>query len=354
MEVQRADLRMLRFVDDPLPALREGQALLQVESFGLSSNNVTYAATGERLGYWQFFPAQEEGWGRVPVWGFAHVGDSRVGGLEVGTRLFGYLPLATHVVVEPGRLSRRGFVDVTAHRKSLPSPYNAYRFVDTDELHVAGAEDVQAVFFPLFATSFMLDDFLADNDDFGAEQIVVSSASSKTSVGVALCIGRRSAGRPQVVGLTSTTNAPFVRGLRCYDEVATYDAIETLPTRPTVYVDVAGDGQLLGRVHRRFGDQLRHSSAVGLAHWEAPAADSGLPGPRPAFFFAPNQIDKRMADWGPAGYQRRLAEAWRDMVAGVRERFDFPQINGMEGVPAVYLSLADGSASPADAFEVRL
>jgi hypothetical protein len=354
LEVRRDDLRSHRLTTDPLPELTPGQALLRIESFGLSANNVTYGATGEALGYWRFFPASEDGWGRIPVWGFAEVVASEAAGLEPGARVYGYFPFSTHLIVEPGRVGRHGFTDTAEHRRDLPAVYNSYRLVATDPLHDPDAEDVQAVFFPLFATSFMLEDFLADNDDFGAEQIVLSSASSKTSVGVALCAARRDGSRPRLVGLTSPGNAAFVNGLDCYDSVASYDDLEALPAVPTVYLDMAGDGDLRRRVHEHFGDQLRHSSAVGLAHWEAAPPSSGLPGPKPTFFFAPTQIAKRMGEWGPAGYQEQLTAAWRDMVAGVRERFTFAQADGLEAAVGVFDGLVEGTSRPEQAFVVGL
>jgi hypothetical protein len=71
-EVRRDDLHACRFVEGAAHALDPGQALLVVDSFGLTTNNITYAVFGETMSYWSFFPA-EDGWGRVPVWGFANV-----------------------------------------------------------------------------------------------------------------------------------------------------------------------------------------------------------------------------------------------------------------------------------------
>ena len=45
------------------------------------------------MSYWGFFPA-EPGWGRMPVWGFAKVLESRSEALEEGIRVYGYLPPA--------------------------------------------------------------------------------------------------------------------------------------------------------------------------------------------------------------------------------------------------------------------
>ena len=109
--VKRDDLRECRVAESPTPELEPGQALLRVETFGMTSNNVTYAVFGEAMSYWDFFPA-EDGWGRVPIWGFAEVERSEAEGVEPGTRLYGYLPPSSHLVVTPagaerGRVRRR-------------------------------------------------------------------------------------------------------------------------------------------------------------------------------------------------------------------------------------------------------
>ena len=103
--VKRDDFRETRIAESETPDLGPGQALLRVDSFGLTANNVTYAVFGEAMNYWDFFPAAE-GWGRVPMWGFAEVERSEADGVEAGTRLFGYLPPSSHLIVAAGR--RRG------------------------------------------------------------------------------------------------------------------------------------------------------------------------------------------------------------------------------------------------------
>src|SRR6476660_6087266 len=108
--VKRDDLRECRISESDVPELEPGQALLRVDSFGLTANNVTYAVMGETMSYWDFFPASD-GWGRVPMWGFAEVERSEVEGVEVGTRVYGYLPQASHVLVRPASIESNGFVD---------------------------------------------------------------------------------------------------------------------------------------------------------------------------------------------------------------------------------------------------
>ena len=79
---------------------------------------------GEAMSYWEFFPALP-GWGRVPMWGFAEVERSEVEGVEPGTRLYGYLPPSSHLVVAPAA-SMSGVPDGSAHRVALPSAYHRY------------------------------------------------------------------------------------------------------------------------------------------------------------------------------------------------------------------------------------
>lgn len=66
--VRRDDLRTCRVAESATPEPEDGQALLRVERFGLTANNITYAVFGDGMKYWDFFPAQD-GWGRVPMWG---------------------------------------------------------------------------------------------------------------------------------------------------------------------------------------------------------------------------------------------------------------------------------------------
>src|SRR5690242_18261409 len=104
-EVDRSDLHTTRIVDTDGRALRDGEARLRVEHFALTANNITYAVFGDAMQYWQFFPAADDGWGRVPVWGFADVVESSVPEVAVGRRVYGYLPMATELIVTPERVA---------------------------------------------------------------------------------------------------------------------------------------------------------------------------------------------------------------------------------------------------------
>ena len=220
IEVRREDPATTREVPLQARELEPGEALLRVDSFALTANNVTYAALGETMGYWRFFPASEEGWGRVPVWGFADVVASRAEGLAAGERSYGYFPMATHLRVQADASRRSVFDSVAPHRAELPPFYNRYVRTAADPGYDPALEDLQMLMRPLFATSFLIDDALADAGFHGADAVVLSSASSKTAYGTAYLLAER--GAVEVIGLTSPGNADFVRGLGLYDRVVEY------------------------------------------------------------------------------------------------------------------------------------
>ena len=120
--VRKDQLPMTRLRELPDLALKGGQVRVAIAKFALTSNNITYAAFGEAMNYWAFYPSGEDGWGIVPVWGFGDVVQSTHVGVAVGERLYGYFPMAGSVVLEPVRLSPAGFVDGAPHRApSTPS-----------------------------------------------------------------------------------------------------------------------------------------------------------------------------------------------------------------------------------------
>ncbi len=356
--VSRTDLHTTRLRPDPdAPAARtltEGEVRLRVHSYALTANNITYAAFGDKMKYWEFFPSGAEGWGCIPVWGFAEVVESRNAAVATGQRVYGYLPMGHYLVVQAARVNPRGFMDGAAHRRELAAVYNQLLFCATDPAYDPALEGQQAVLRPLFTTSFLIDDFMAEQDFFGADQLLLSSASSKTAYGTAFCLARRSGG-PVVRGLTSAGNLDYTRALGCYGEVLRYEDVLTLdPDRPTVYIDYAGDAQLRRTIHGHFGSSLKYSCSVGGSHWEALGGARDLPGPRPELFFAPAQGKKRAAPppegWGSAGLEERLGEAWTALMQKVNAP-DQPWLvirtgQGAQAVSAAYQQLLAGRSDP--------
>jgi len=342
--VNKTDWKQHRFDEAPVPDLADGQVLFRVDRFAFTANNISYALAGDMLGYWRFFPASD-GWGRLPVMGFADVIESSHADVAVGTRCFGFYPMSRYLVIEPGAVGAGGIVDGAPHREGIAPVYNTYSPTEGDALYQPEHEDELMLMRGLFMTSFLADDFIGDRG-FGEQAVLISSASSKTSIALAHCVSSR--GLARSVGLTSGRNLDFVRKLGCYDEVLTYDEVRSLDAaRPTVYVDMAGSSAVRRAVHEHFGSQLMHSCTIGATHWEEQGGgDEGLPGPKPEFFFAPAQIQKRSAEWGPHELQRRLAAAWSDFRAFSESWLQVQRGSGRAAVERVYDDTLAGRTEP--------
>jgi hypothetical protein len=345
VEVARRDIARTRTVAAPADALEPGQARLRVDSFGLTTNNVTYAVFGDAMRYWDFFPTGDPEWGRVPVWGFAEVVESTTAECEPGERLYGYFPMGSDLTIEPGRGDDRGVSDRAAHRQQMAGAYNRYVRCATDPVYDAGREPQQMLLYPLFFTSFVVDDFFVDHDDFATGSIVLSSASSKTAIGVAFLAHRR--GR-RVIGLTSPSNREFVERLGVYDEVVEYDATAGALSDDAVYVDIAGNADVRLAVHSALDSRLAYSMTVGGTHWDhaTDASAVALPGPSPEFFFAPTQIAKRTADWGRDELDRRMGEAWTAYSGWTDGWLEVGQATGASAVASAWDDLVAGRTDP--------
>jgi len=346
LEVKRDDWSQTRLVSAPLADLAPGQVRFEVDHFALTSNNISYALAGDMIGYWKFFPA-DEGWGRIPVMGFCNVVESEHDQVEVGTRCFGFYPMSTHLVVQADQVSPLGFFDVVPHRAESAPAYRQYSDSRNDALYEPDREAEHMLLRGLFMTSFLVDDFVADNDFFGARSFVIGSASSKTAMALAFLLSQR--GQGQVVGLTSPRNQEFVESLGTYDLVLPYGDLKTLPPDvPTVFVDHAGDGEVVNKLHHHFGDHMKYSCMVGATHWDAGQRDTNLPGAEPTFFFAPGQMQKRAQDWGPGGLQKRLGDGMKRFVASSGKWLTVVRSSGPADVERVYRDMLQGRTKPSE------
>jgi hypothetical protein len=350
--VDRADLHRSEIVEVHAAPLEPGQVRLAVDTFALTANNVTYAAIGDVLQYWSFFPAPD-GWGRVPVWGYADVVETTVDEVPVGTRLHGYLPMSDELVITPGRIGPDELFDVAPHRAPMASAYNRYVRVPAGDERDPAAEARRMLLYPLFATAFLIADVLADGGLLGATTVVLSSASSKTAIGTAFQLRDHDV---EVVGLTSAGNADFVRGLDLYDRVVTYDAIAELGPGPAAFVDIAGNAAVKAAVHRHYGEDLTASMIVGDTHWDddAESAPGALPGPEPSFFFAPTQVTKRNADWGSDGFQSQVDAAWEAFTTWADGWLVIERRAGAEEARSTFAQLVDNRADPSVGFVVSM
>lgn len=351
-EVKRNELGEVRVEDGEVPAIEDGQALLRVESFGLTANNITYGQFGDAMSYWKFFPVDDE-WGRIPVWGFAVVEESHADGLEAGTRVYGYLPPSSHLVVTPGFVGESGFVDETAHRAELPPTYNRYFLTDGDPFWSAETEPIQLLLRPLFFTAFLIGDQLADEGFTARGPVIISSASSKTAIGTAFLLNQREG--VEIIGLTSPRSAEFAEGLGIYDRVVTYDDVDSLGDGPASYVDIAGDASVRRSIHERFADDLLLSMVVGMTHRDGlDGGEGALPGPAPAFFFAPDRVTKRAADWGPAKLEETVAGDWHPFREWMDGWFEPIVSEGFDQIEGAYRDVLEGRVEPSKGHVISL
>jgi hypothetical protein len=349
LEVDRSAVRETRLVTNELAPLQDGQVRLRIDRFAVTANNITYAVFGDMLGYWDFFPTGEAGWGRVPAMGWADVVESGHADIADG-RYYGWFPMSRYIDLAASATSR-GLRDDGAHRSGHASVYRSYADTrldpwypnDIDEDARGEAEDRHALLRGLFGTAFLADEFFADADYFGASAAIVLSASSKTAIGFAQRAAERGIG--QVIGLTSASNADFVRSLGWYDHVFTYDDIASLPPSDAVSIDMAGNAAALAAVHERLGDHLRYSMIVGNSHHDSPLAEITT-GPAPEFFFAPSEVTRREQAWGVEDYQTRLADALATFIDGSHRWLTVQRVAGAATAESTWHEVYDGELPP--------
>lgn len=346
-EVNRADFHETRVTTSTESTNRElqpGQIRLTVERFALTTNNITYAVAGDMLDYWGFFPTGDEPWGRIPAMGLATVAESAHPDIAVGGRYFGFYPMTTDVVIDAAPHGD-AFRDVGPHRAEHAATYTDFRDVTSDVMFRPEQVDEYLLLWGVFMTSFLVDDYLADNSFLGATQTLVTSASSKTSICLAHCLAERDDHR--CIGLTSERNRSFVEHLGPYDEVFTYDEAGQLDAAvDSALVDMAGSGPVRAAIHTHFADALKVSLTVGATHWQDTGVPGSLPGPRPEFFFAPGQSAKRATDWGVDELNARIARSFHRLLDATDRWLTVEHRAGPDGVEDAYRSLLEGRAAP--------
>ncbi|MCH2457757.1 MAG: DUF2855 family protein [Henriciella sp.] len=344
--INRSDYRKTKPVTRPQAPLEDGQVRVAIDKFAITSNNVSYAISGDAIGYWRFFPA-DDGWGKVTVWGFGDVVESRSPDIAVGERLYGFFPMASEAVLTVGRVKDDFFMDASPHRADLAAVYNQYRRLAGEPEAMRKLEDERSLYFPLFITSFVLYDYLTDNDYFGASQVVIGSVSSKTAFGLAQFIHEDESAGQRVIGLTSPGNRAFVESLDCCDDILLYGEEEKIdPGVKTAYVDMSGNRDLTVTLHNHLQENMVESCMVGATHWESAGRASGLPGAEPKFFFAPAQIAKRDKEWGPGVLYGKASEASARLARSASKEIQIERIKGPDQVAAIWRDFLDNKVAP--------
>lgn len=356
-QTNRNDLTKTRIIKTDINHAREnlnqGQILVQVDRFAFTANNVTYGAAGDTIGYWKFFPAREDvrdEWGCLPVWGFATIISSKVDGLDEGERVYGYFPPADFLVMRPIKVTSGRFVDGSIHRAELPAVYNNYVRLDNESGYDQSVDNIRALLNPLHITSFCLCDTLKSKTFYGAEQIIVLSASSKTAIGMAQGL-LDSGASPEILGITSRSNYDFVCSLGCYSHVCCYDELDTLDSvKSSVIIDMSGNRAVLGAIHESLGSRMLNCINVGMTHWDTLANNDPvgveINRDRSNFFFAPAHVQKRIGDWGHDVFNQRAAEF---MIRRMRQSTNWmriTEVNGFDSFVSIYDAIVAGDMNP--------
>ncbi|MFT5314065.1 MAG: hypothetical protein ACI8Z9_002564 [Paraglaciecola sp.] len=330
--------------------LNDQQVILKIDTFGFSANNITYALMGEKMAYWGFFAA-DDGWGKVPVWGFATVVASKHPDVQVGEKVFGYLPMASHLLITAGKTSATHFFDVDEKRKSISPVYDNYVRCATDPGYQADREAWQLNYRPLFMTSFVLDDYVGEQLEGGLENtansaadtrvknVLLSSASSKTAYGAAHLLMKHKAERGanyQVIGLTSASNKAFTESLGCYDRVLTYQEIDAIPVDGLSWLlDFAGNKSFILALQKQLGKHLSKMIFIGATDVKA-QDDKPIGHLDGELFFAPSQVKKRTVEWGSAGFGQKYAQAWQSFSAQIADKVSVADYAGADEIQRVY------------------
>lgn len=330
--------------------LSEGEILVQIDLFSFTSNNITYAVSGNIIRYWEFFPAlgeQTQEWGVIPVWGFADVVESKTESIPVGDRIFGYFPPATHLKMKADRITEKKIIDGSEHRATLPPTYNLYKRVLSESNYDKNFDRDRALFYPLYITSFCLWDSLKENNWHGAKQIVILSASSKTSIGLAYALHQDDSS-PKAVGITSNQNLKAIEKLGFYDSSLTYEQVSNLDNSlPTVVVDMSGNNSVLVNLHQSLKNQMKFTLKVGLTHWKETNPNEGIIRERSKFFFAPSHIEKRIQDWGSSEFDRKTSSFLVAATTQTKKWLNYKELQGLKELKTLYQDVCSGSV-PAD------
>ena len=348
--VHKTDLFQTSILQNNISDLDNGEVLLQIEKFAFTTNNVTYAVAGHTLKYWNFFPA-EEPWGIIPAWGFAKVVATKNDALKVGQRFYGYLPMSSHLKVLPGKISSNGFIDFAAHRKKMAVIYNSYQLADANTNNQL--EDYIPIVKPLFATSFLNYHFLKGEAFFDADQIILTSASSKTALGLAFLLKQNQTDhQKKIIALTSKGNVDFVSNTGFYDQVLTYENYKDLAEDASTVVDFAGNGPLLKKLQTHFFQQLKYISLIGLTDWKK--GIKGLDIPQSKFFFAPSYAQKFVAEFGPDAFMNQLMSVMQQFIYKIKNDITISEIENLEGLSELYAAMLKGDVDPSRGYIVTL
>ena len=351
--VDKSNLFKTTFAESEIGQLEDGEVLFKINKYAFTSNNITYAVIGDKVKYWDFFSAPAP-WGIVPVWGFAEVVASNNTTVEVGEHCYGYFPMSDYLKIKAGKIKVHGYSDISEHRAHLAPIYNHYSRTIADPSYQKEKEDFQPIINPLFATAFLIYYFLKDNNFFGAENIILTSASSKTALGLAFILNKnKKEDGKDIIGLTSTKNLEFVKNCNFYDEVIPYDeALNNLSKKDSVIIDFAGNSRLLCDMYELLGGALKHVALIGLTDWSSDKQFKQIPVAK--FFFAPAHIQNKYKEWGSEKTNLLLGEALNNFINIAEKWIEITNIIDKKSLADLYIEMLKGNVDPSKGYIIKI
>ena len=352
LQIHKRDYTQVRVVETPAWEelhLEDETIIVAIEQFAYTANNITYAVAGDRFGYWQFFPPYGEDtqeWGITPVWGFASIVATKNKALPVGERLYGYFPPAHYLKMLPVKISQTNFIDGVSHRANLPVIYNSYERVKTNNYYNSEDDFARMLFGPLHLTSFFIKDFLEESHWQSSNQVIILSASSKTSLGLAFAI-TEAVNRPRIVGLTSKKHIEPLSKLELYDEIYSYEDLASISTDTSTLVDMSGRFDVVNALSELLKENLQLLIRVGRTHWKTQPPKVGVEKEKSMLFFAPTVARKRFKEWGPEKFEEITASFIKRSAAKMTTWLQYKEIKGLEAMSQIHQPMADG-AIPSD------
>ncbi|SMH51051.1 Protein of unknown function [Rathayibacter oskolensis] len=340
-------------LDDPLGSsrlltetLREpepGEIVLEVERFGLTSNNLTYALLGNETPtrYWDAFPAAD-GWGRVPAWGSARVIDGDESVARPGERFVGLLPMADRFVFAGRRAEDGVLVGSATGRNAMPSMYrDLHRVEDEDAAQGSAAEVLLRPFFTFAAL------LAREVSDGGAETAVVTSASSKAG----LLLGRLlQQGGVRTVGLTAAPRVAATESTGAFTEVRSYSDVSGLTAEGrTVLLDIAGNAEVSSAVARQLSDDLARIIVVGATHHDAAAGAAepdDSPSPEVDLFDTAEHEAGYSEEHGAAALRALEDDAREALLPWASRWIQLDEVEGVGSLEEAWRTVQEPPASP--------
>lgn len=203
------------------------------------------------------------------VWGIAQVTESQLDNVQVGTKYIAMLPIGESVSFRTPRVDTEDDNVLIVDRPTTNPDYNVFRKLDDeDDEHY---EDLALACSPGIITGFGLNFHLRNCDFYGADALVVTSASSK--VALALAVYLKHNDNPvtkKIIGYTSESNEEFCRKTGLYDEIMGYEDALNCERRAKkkmkyVIVDIAGRGEVYNRNIQEPGIEIVKLLSIGNA-----------------------------------------------------------------------------------------